>query len=115
MGEDGFVIAAEAIADEINNTVNNKDQFLKDPQNWISDSTKLRGMKGLWVSGSPKFDFNFADFGWGIARKVEVVSLEDTMSLCNCRDSEGGGLEVGLLLPKETMQLFAAAFAHGLL
>ncbi|KAI3457282.1 hypothetical protein Pfo_013945, partial [Paulownia fortunei] len=64
-----------------------------------------KGIRALGVSGSPKFDFFNADFGWGRARKLEIVSIDKekySMSLCKSRDSEGG-LEVGLSLPKERM------------
>ncbi|KAL8502228.1 hypothetical protein ACS0TY_021370 [Phlomoides rotata] len=33
-------------------------------------------MKRIGISGSPKFDISVADFGWGKARKLEVVSLD---------------------------------------
>ncbi|KAL0399898.1 UNVERIFIED_CONTAM: Malonyl-coenzyme:anthocyanin 5-O-glucoside-6'''-O-malonyltransferase [Sesamum radiatum] len=64
------------------------------------------------VSGSPKFDLYNADFGWGRARKMEVVYIDGgkhSMFLCKSRDFEGG-LEVGLSLPKATMEAFAAIF-----
>ncbi|KAI3457289.1 hypothetical protein Pfo_013952 [Paulownia fortunei] len=115
-GEEGFVIAAEDIAEEIKNRVNNKDKVLKGAENWLSDLKTFGGIRALGVSGSPKFDLYGADFGWGRAKKQEVVSIDGekySMSLCKSRDSDGG-LEVGLSLPKERMEAFAAIFADGL-
>ncbi|KAL0410872.1 UNVERIFIED_CONTAM: Malonyl-coenzyme:anthocyanin 5-O-glucoside-6'''-O-malonyltransferase, partial [Sesamum latifolium] len=116
LGEEGFVIAAEAIADQIKNRVNNKEQVLKDAENWASEMKKVFGIRAFGVSGSPKFDLSSADFGWGRARKLEVVSIDGekhSISLCKSRDSEGG-LEVGLSLPKARMEAFAAIFEEGL-
>ncbi|KAL0410886.1 UNVERIFIED_CONTAM: Malonyl-coenzyme:anthocyanin 5-O-glucoside-6'''-O-malonyltransferase, partial [Sesamum latifolium] len=116
VGGEGFVIAAEAIADQIKNRVNNKEQVLKGAENWLSDIKKMFAIRAIGVSGSPKFDLSSADFGWGRARKLEVVSIDGekhSMSLCKSRDSEGG-LEVGLSLPKARMEAFAAIFEEGL-
>lgn len=114
--EEGFVIAAEAIAEDIKNRVNNKDEVLKGAENWLSDLKEFISVSALGVSGSPKSDLCSADFGWGKARKLEVVSIDGekcSMSLCKSSDSEGG-LEVGFSLPKERMDAFAAIFRDGL-
>ncbi|KAL0339185.1 UNVERIFIED_CONTAM: Malonyl-coenzyme:anthocyanin 5-O-glucoside-6'''-O-malonyltransferase [Sesamum angustifolium] len=116
VGEEGFVMAAEAIAEQIKNRLNNKEQVLKGAENWLSEVKKMFGVRGMGVSGSPKFDLSSADFGWGRARKLEVVSIDGekhSMSLCKSRDSEGG-LEVGMSLPKPRMEAFAAIFEDGL-
>ncbi|KAL0346458.1 UNVERIFIED_CONTAM: Malonyl-coenzyme:anthocyanin 5-O-glucoside-6'''-O-malonyltransferase [Sesamum calycinum] len=116
LGEEGFVIAAEAIAEQIKNRLNNKEQVLKGAENWLSEVKKMFGVRAMGVSGSPKFDLSSADFGWGRARKLEVVSIDGekhSMSLCKSRDSEGG-LEVGMSLPKPRMEAFAAIFEDGL-
>lgn len=87
-GEEGFLIAAEAISEEIRNRVNNKDAFLKGVENWVSRMVDFGAMRTMGVSGSPKFDLPNADFGWGKARKLEVVSMDGekyTMSICKSR------------------------------
>ncbi|KAK4397973.1 Malonyl-coenzyme:anthocyanin 5-O-glucoside-6'''-O-malonyltransferase [Sesamum angolense] len=92
VGEQGFVMAVEAIADEIKNRVNKKDEVLKGAENWLSEIKEMTGIRSLGVSGSPKFDLSTADFGWGRARKLEVVSIDGekhSISLCKSRDSEG--------------------------
>ncbi|GFP89539.1 malonyl-coenzyme:anthocyanin 5-o-glucoside-6'''-o-malonyltransferase, partial [Phtheirospermum japonicum] len=116
VGEEGFVSVAEVIAEDIKNRVNKKGEALKGAENWMSDMKKFKGMRGVGVAGSPKFDLCDADFGWGRARKLEIVSIDGesySMSLCKCSDSDGG-LEVGLSLPKERMEAFGAIFAEGL-
>lgn len=118
VAEEGYVIAAEGVAENIKNKVSNKDEVLKCAENWAADGQKYKGrLRMFGVSGSPKFDLSGADFGWGRTRKVEVVSIdgdEYSMSLCKCNDSQGG-LEFGLSLPKERMEAFAAIFEHGLI
>ncbi|KAL0410873.1 UNVERIFIED_CONTAM: Malonyl-coenzyme:anthocyanin 5-O-glucoside-6'''-O-malonyltransferase [Sesamum latifolium] len=52
VGEEGFVIAVEAIADQIKNRVNNKEQVLKGAENWLSDIKKMFGIRAFGVSGS---------------------------------------------------------------
>ncbi|XP_041993185.1 malonyl-coenzyme:anthocyanin 5-O-glucoside-6'''-O-malonyltransferase-like [Salvia splendens] len=114
--EEGFPAAAEAIGGEIKGRVYDKCEFLKGVENWPAGVVKYMGMRSLCVTDSPKFDLYAADFGWGKARKVEVLSIDGEtygMSLCNSRDSDGG-LEIGVSLPLERMKAFAAIFARGL-
>ncbi|GFP89537.1 malonyl-coenzyme:anthocyanin 5-o-glucoside-6'''-o-malonyltransferase [Phtheirospermum japonicum] len=116
VGDEGFVIAAEGIAEDIKNRVNKKGEVLKGVENWMSGWEKYVGRRVLGVSGSPRFDLYGLDFGWGRARKLEVVSIDGesySMSLCKSNDSDGG-LEIGLSLPKDRMEAFSAIFAEGL-
>ncbi|CAA0808643.1 Coumaroyl-CoA\\x3aanthocyanidin 3-O-glucoside-6-O-coumaroyltransferase 1 [Striga hermonthica] len=100
VGGKGFVILVEVVAEDIKNRLNNKHEVLRGAENWISNIRELKGsksMRGLGVSGSLKFDFSDVDFGWGKARKLEVVSIDGdhySMSLSKSRDPNGG-LEVG--------------------
>ncbi|XP_073018062.1 malonyl-coenzyme:anthocyanin 5-O-glucoside-6'''-O-malonyltransferase-like [Primulina eburnea] len=116
VGDEGFFLAAEAIGDDIQNRANNKEQVLKGVENWLSDFKKMLGGGFLGVSGSPKFDLYNMDFGWGKARKTEVASIDGenhSMSMCKPRNSDRG-IEIGLSLPTQRMEAFAALFAHGL-
>ncbi|KAL1560721.1 malonyl-coenzyme:anthocyanin 5-O-glucoside-6'''-O-malonyltransferase-like [Salvia divinorum] len=112
--EDGFVSAAEAIDDEMNTKIYDGDEFLKNPENRLPIVlSKFKDMRMLLASGSPKFEFTVADFGWGVARKVEFLSTDDrtyAMSLGN----SGDGLVVGMSMPKEMMEAFASIFEDGL-
>ncbi|XP_047940887.1 malonyl-coenzyme:anthocyanin 5-O-glucoside-6'''-O-malonyltransferase-like [Salvia hispanica] len=112
--EDGFVAAAEAIGDEMKAKIYDGDEFLKSPENLLTEMAKYKDMRALGITGSPKLDFTEADFGWGEAEKVEFLSLDGTgylMSLFNSRD---GDLAVGMSLAKEEMEAFASMFAIGL-
>ncbi|XP_057793361.1 malonyl-coenzyme:anthocyanin 5-O-glucoside-6'''-O-malonyltransferase-like [Salvia miltiorrhiza] len=116
-GEGGFEAAAEAVAEEIKNGVDDAAGLLKGAGDWISEVKKCKEMKMrcFGVAGSPKFDVAAADFGWGKARKLENLTLdavEYTMWLGN---AGAGGLEFGLPLPKKRMEAFAAVFADGLI
>ncbi|KAL0415649.1 UNVERIFIED_CONTAM: Malonyl-coenzyme:anthocyanin 5-O-glucoside-6'''-O-malonyltransferase [Sesamum latifolium] len=52
VGEEGFVMAAEAIIDQIKNKLNKKDQVLKDAEHCVSDMKARNKIRALWVSGS---------------------------------------------------------------
>ncbi|KAL8031436.1 hypothetical protein ABFX02_13G024400 [Erythranthe guttata] len=116
VGEEGLAVSAEFMSELIRNRMNNKDEVLKGAENWMDGSRNKVWARAVGVSGSPKFDLCSADFGWGNARKLEVVSIDGqrcSISLCKSNDSEGG-LEIGLSLPKERMDAFAAVFTDGL-
>ncbi|KAA8529623.1 hypothetical protein F0562_034277 [Nyssa sinensis] len=84
VGEEGLITAAELIGEAIRKRPRREDGVLE-------------------------------DFGWGRPKKTEIISIDvsGAMSLNECRDSEGD-LEVGLSLPKITMDAFATVFADGL-
>ncbi|XP_073137601.1 malonyl-coenzyme:anthocyanin 5-O-glucoside-6'''-O-malonyltransferase-like [Henckelia pumila] len=115
-GDEGFLVAAEAMADHIQKWANNKERVLQGAENWLSDFRKMEGGGTFGVTGSPKFGLYDVDFGWGKARKVEFASIDwenHTMSMCKPRDSDSV-IEVGLSLPKRRMEAFATLFADGL-
>lgn len=71
--------------------------------------------KGVSVIGSPRFRLYEVDFGWGKPEKVEVPAVDggNLISLAESRDGSGG-VEVGVALPKETMEVFGSLFYEGL-
>ncbi|XP_012852381.1 PREDICTED: malonyl-coenzyme:anthocyanin 5-O-glucoside-6'''-O-malonyltransferase-like, partial [Erythranthe guttata] len=113
--EEGFVTAVEAIVEDIKNRVNDKDEVLKGAENWLSEMKELGEIRVLGVAGSPKFDLHDADFGWGRAKKVESLSIDVDKYSMSLYKSVEGGLEIGLSLPKERMEAFAAIFDDGLI
>ncbi|KAL0394657.1 UNVERIFIED_CONTAM: Malonyl-coenzyme:anthocyanin 5-O-glucoside-6'''-O-malonyltransferase [Sesamum latifolium] len=84
--------------------VNKRDEVFKGSENWLSEIKKVTAPRLHAVSGSPKFHLYIADFGWGSARKIEVVSIdgekyavfvqvkgfkrEDWRLVCLCRRQE---------------------------
>ncbi|KAL2248308.1 UNVERIFIED_CONTAM: Anthocyanidin 3-O-glucoside 6-O-acyltransferase [Sesamum indicum] len=116
VGNEGFFLAAEAIADVIKNRVNDVEKTYADAENWFTEVGSVVQSRILAVSGSARVDLYSTDFGWGKVRKLETLSIDGenySMSLCKAGASEGG-LEVGLSLPKVIMAAFAAAFADGI-
>ncbi|KAL3624763.1 hypothetical protein CASFOL_031431 [Castilleja foliolosa] len=116
VGTDGFFMAAKAIGDEIRNKVNDKEKFMKSDEDRIAKIRSVIQKRVLSVFGSARVDLYGVDFGWGKARKMEMLSIDGdkySMSICKSRDCEGG-LEVGLSLPKVKMDAFAVLFVDGL-
>lgn len=116
VGEDGMLAAAEAVAKSIRERVSGSKNILEDAENWVAEIASVQQRSVLAVSGSARVDLYGADFGWGKARKLEVLSIDGekfAMSLSRSRDFEGG-LEIGMSLGKVRMEAFAAAFAHGI-
>ncbi|KAG8391692.1 hypothetical protein BUALT_Bualt01G0213700 [Buddleja alternifolia] len=114
-GDEGLFVAAELIGEVIVKKVNNKDEILRDAENWMSKLGCLIPKRCFGVAGSPRFDMYDTDFGWGKPVKYEAVSIDGagSMSLCKSREFEGG-LEIGLSLPKKKMDAFADIFYAGL-
>lgn len=111
-GEDGAVVAAEAIW----TVIKNLDKGMFDGvENWIKDIVYYASMNVLTVAGSPKQGIYEVDFGWGRPRKMDVISIERTgaLSLAETKDGEGG-IEVGLVLPIDEMVKMVSIFAAGL-
>ncbi|KAK4384557.1 Anthocyanidin 3-O-glucoside 6''-O-acyltransferase [Sesamum angolense] len=116
VGNEGFFLAAESIADVIKNRVNDKEKIFAGVENWLTEVGAVTQSNFFAVSGSARVDLYSTDFGWGKVRKLETLSIDGekyAMSLCKAGASEGG-LEVGLSLPKVKMDAFAAAFADGI-
>ncbi|XP_042067481.1 malonyl-coenzyme:anthocyanin 5-O-glucoside-6'''-O-malonyltransferase-like [Salvia splendens] len=111
--EDGFVAAAEAILDEIKTKIYEEDEFLKSPEKMLTDTAKYKDTRALTTTGSPKFDYTEADFGWGEAEKVEFLSLDEGNSIFLSYSGDGD-LVVGMSLTEEEMKTFASMFATGL-
>lgn len=71
----------------------------------------------LSVARSTHFGLYESDFGWGRPKKVEIVSVDKTgaIAMSDCRDRDGGGVvQVGAVLDKLKMELFASLFVDGL-
>ncbi|KAJ0043244.1 hypothetical protein Pint_19065 [Pistacia integerrima] len=77
--------------------------------------TMSEGVQCLGVSGSTQFDVYGSDFRWGRPRKVEIVSIDRSgaIALAKSRD-KSGGVEVGVALKKQEMEVFSSLFVDGL-
>ncbi|XP_020234927.1 phenolic glucoside malonyltransferase 1 [Cajanus cajan] len=67
------------------------------------------------IAGSNRFGVYETDFGWGKPAKVEIASVDRAMTigLAESKDAKGG-VEVGLVLNKDVMDLFRTLFHEGL-
>ncbi|CAN1844037.1 Coumaroyl-CoA:anthocyanidin 3-O-glucoside-6''-O-coumaroyltransferase 1 [Linum perenne] len=115
VGDGGFVIAAEEIAAKIKEM--EREGPLKDAENWFTDLGKIFTLgKAVSVAGSPKFRAYETDFGWGRPRKYGPVHIDFSGSVyfSDPRDVERGGIEFGIALKKEEMDVFIAGFEQQL-
>ncbi|XP_051115033.1 anthocyanidin 3-O-glucoside 6''-O-acyltransferase-like [Andrographis paniculata] len=114
IGEEGFFMAAEAIATEIQCKVNAKGKLMADVMEWLPKVMAAVQKPIVSMSGSARVDLYEADFGWGKMRKMESLSIDGekyAISICQAGGS-GGGIELGVSLPKSAMDAFAAAVAE---
>ncbi|XP_008231014.1 PREDICTED: malonyl-CoA:anthocyanidin 5-O-glucoside-6''-O-malonyltransferase-like [Prunus mume] len=113
LGEDGLTVAVNAICEAVKSL---DDGVLSGAENWIKPLYSVGGdEKMLSVAGSPRFEVYETDFGWGRPNKVEIVSIEGTGAMSMSESKDGaGGVDVGLVLEKNSMQVFATLFAEGL-
>ncbi|KAL5992239.1 hypothetical protein ACLOJK_013155 [Asimina triloba] len=110
-GEDGVGLAAEAIWREIEGL---DSTVLEGAEGWVQRAGEWAGERVVTVAGSPKIRVYDTDFGWGKPKKVEIISIEETGAIALAESREGGGFEVGLVLPKSEMERFACLFDAGL-
>lgn len=106
LGQDGIVLAANAIARKVKELENGgTERCMFDQPRMI---TRRLGVP-LNVAGSPWLAVYDTDFGWGRPKKSAVVHLSWSISLAESRD-EKGGMEVGVALTKASMDVFASLF-----
>ncbi|CAN1844032.1 Coumaroyl-CoA:anthocyanidin 3-O-glucoside-6''-O-coumaroyltransferase 1 [Linum perenne] len=116
VGDGGFGIATEEIAAKIEEM--EREGPLRDAEHFFKDNEgaaeKLE--KAVTVAGSPKLRVYETDFGWGRPRKSEPVHIDFSGSVyfSDPRDVERGGIEFGLALKKEEMDVFIAGFEQQL-
>ncbi|KAG6535123.1 phenolic glucoside malonyltransferase 1-like [Zingiber officinale] len=108
-GEDGFTTAARLVGETIERL---KHDPLEGMDNWPEKYREIEMQQPFIVAGSPTFKVYDVDFGWGRPVKVDVPSIarRGAMSVSESRDA-GGGVEIGLALPKQEMDEFGAQFS----
>ncbi|GMH20606.1 hypothetical protein Nepgr_022447 [Nepenthes gracilis] len=112
-GEDGILVAADAIGRKVKDLDND---VLGGAEDWISEWGPLIGSDHhVNVVGSPKMDLYKTDFGWSRPRKIEEISIEAVkgVSLTESRGMKGG-IEIGVALPRAKMEAFAGHFTQGI-
>lgn len=86
---------------------------LRGARGWVRLVRDSAAARAVTVAGSPKLGmYAAADMGgapWGRPRKVEIASVERTGALALAED--GGGIEVGVALPRAEMEAFQSFFS----
>ncbi|KAF8388278.1 hypothetical protein HHK36_026944 [Tetracentron sinense] len=110
-GEDGLGIAVEGFSKVIRGLDNGV--LISTKKEIPAPSEEMEAPFG--IAWSNRFRVYETDFGCGRPTKAEMISIDKTgaMSLVESRDGTGG-VEIGLALNKQEMEVFAASFANGL-
>ncbi|KAB2610389.1 phenolic glucoside malonyltransferase 1-like [Pyrus ussuriensis x Pyrus communis] len=110
-GEDGLVVAVNAISEALEGLDN---RLLNGAEAWM-EIMQPQADKLFSVAGSQLFRVYDTDFGWGRPRKVEVVSIDRSgaISFSDSKDGDGS-IEIGVVLKKQCMEVFASLFAKGI-
>ncbi|KAH9801187.1 Acyltransferase-like protein [Citrus sinensis] len=117
MGENGEAFVAEKLSDCIKELKGDVIEGSEDKFVNVLGMMKGEGLQQriLSVAGSNRFDVYGSDFGWGKPKKVEIVSIDKTGAISLAESGDGsGGIEVGVVLEKHQMEVFASLFTDGL-
>ncbi|XP_057766246.1 phenolic glucoside malonyltransferase 1-like [Salvia miltiorrhiza] len=111
-GDGGFAAAVEAIAAAVREAVdgNGGRGVLDGFENQLQSDVELKGKRVTRIAGSPWLDPCGADYGWGRSIKYEGVHTDYDGAVNLCMAPRGGGVEVGLSMPKLKIDAFAAIF-----
>ncbi|XP_068304721.1 phenolic glucoside malonyltransferase 2-like [Pyrus communis] len=110
-GKDGLVVAVTAISEALEGLDN---RLLDGAEAWI-EYIQPQADKLISVAGSHRFRVYDTDFGWGRPRKCDFISNDRTgaISFSDSKDGDGS-IEIGVVLNKQCMEIFASLFANGL-
>lgn len=114
--EDGVVIVAKMICHKIKmldkkGVFDGAKDMLSKYMSMSSEKVEIMG-----IAGSNRFGVYGIDFGWGRPEKVEITSIDRGLTIGISESKDGsGGIEVGLVLNKNVMDLFSSIFHEGLI
>ncbi|XP_020095764.1 anthocyanidin 3-O-glucoside 6''-O-acyltransferase-like [Ananas comosus] len=113
-GANGLTAAAEAI-DRAIKSVASAGFEGAEPEKWLETIRGLPAEAILTGAGSHRFGVYDTDFGWGRPAHVDLNSVARTGVVAVAESGEEeGGVEIGLALPRNQMDLFQIYFAQGL-
>ncbi|XP_058739293.1 phenolic glucoside malonyltransferase 1-like [Vicia villosa] len=113
--EDGVLLVAKCIHEKI--LMIGEKGVLEGAKDCINKFISLgrEGFEVMGVAGSNRFGVYETDFGWGRPEKVEIVSIDRGLTIGLAESKDGnGGVEVGVVLNKDVMDLFRNLFLEGL-
>ncbi|KAG6656925.1 phenolic glucoside malonyltransferase 1-like [Carya illinoinensis] len=112
LGQEGTAVAVKAISEAIRSL---GDGVLSGAEKWLEIVFTVKNARVIGVAGSPRFELYNTDFGWGKPMKVDIISIDKTGAISISETRNGAGeIEVGLVLKKPEMEVFASLFAKGL-
>ncbi|XP_058736466.1 phenolic glucoside malonyltransferase 1-like [Vicia villosa] len=112
--EDGVFVVAKCIYEKIK-MINEKGILKREKIGDKDKSIHNEGYTKVAVAGSNRFSVYENDFGYGRPEKVEIVSIDRGLIIGYGDSKDGnGGVEIGLVLNKDVMDLFSTLFFEGL-
>ncbi|ESQ28166.1 hypothetical protein EUTSA_v10018583mg [Eutrema salsugineum] len=111
--ERGFVTAVEILSDLVKGLFSRKMETIAEGFAVGFDSQGKSSQFGS-VAGSTRLGVYESDFGWGKPVKVDVMSIKgEAISMAERRE-ESGGVEIGMCLKKNDMDIVLTLFNNGL-
>ncbi|KAG6395200.1 hypothetical protein SASPL_145841 [Salvia splendens] len=107
-GDDGFIAGAGIVADALKIALKST-RVREFFENRAQIFSEMKGKRVIRVVGSSKLDQCDADYGWGRAVKYECIHTDFYEAVHVCKHIQGG-IELGLSIPKATMDIFADVF-----
>ncbi|XP_008230891.1 PREDICTED: phenolic glucoside malonyltransferase 1-like [Prunus mume] len=120
LGEDGFFVAVNAISEAIkglnNGVLNGAENLVSSLYLSESDLQATTDHSRVFTTaGSHQFKMYDTDFGWGRPKSTEVVPIGRRGAITFSDGKNGGGaVDIGLVLKKHHMEVFASLFPKGL-
>ncbi|MED6189136.1 hypothetical protein PIB30_092877 [Stylosanthes scabra] len=106
VGQNGIFEAAVAIGSKVREMQCEPYKCAETLKSIFSEVARV-GHRMLRIAASPKLDVYETDFGWGKPKLSEVVHIHSQLlSLSDCRDKEGGVIEVGVALERTQIHKF---------
>ncbi|XP_078152743.1 coumaroyl-CoA:anthocyanidin 3-O-glucoside-6''-O-coumaroyltransferase 2-like [Carex rostrata] len=113
LSENGVINGAIAIGKSIKGLENG---ILDGAEGWLKKIQSILPKKPMSVAGSPRSRVYDVDFAFGKLKKVEVVSISKTPGTVSLSESgtEEGGIDIGVILPRDELERFTFYFLDGL-
>ncbi|XP_078179387.1 anthocyanin 5-aromatic acyltransferase-like [Carex rostrata] len=114
LSKNGVINGAVAIGKSIKGLENGG--VLDGAEDWLKKILSILPNQPMSIGGSPRFRVYDVDFGFGKPKKVEMVSIAKTPGTVSLSETgtEEGGIEIGVVLPRNELERFSFCFLDGL-